>query len=355
MTVESFFENVYRAPPQHTVFVPGRVNLIGEHIDYNGGSVLPHALHRGVHLGLSLRGDDQVVVASDRFEGTSRSTLGEAPQHSWARYAVFTLQLAKDIGWLSTGADIAIVSNLSDGAGLSSSAALCVAVLKTLRSACRTDVTDVDIAKLARRVENDYIGMPCGIMDQMAVAVASEGNALFLDTASLAYEEIALPADISFLVVHSGIHRELADGRYKARKEECDTAKEVLSTEDLCHIREDDIRSVTSLPSAILRRVRHCITEHRRTVQAADLLRSQDIEGFGVLMQESHASMRDDFEMSLPEIDALIETAMENGALGARLTGGGFGGCIVAAVPRADADLWTLKVLERHPQAFLVE
>lgn len=355
MTINSFFEKAFGGASEYTIFVPGRVNLIGEHTDYNGGCVLPHALHHGVHVALSLRDDDQVVVASDRFEGTSRSALGKEPEHPWARYAVFTLQLAKDIGWLSTGANVAIVSNLSDGAGLSSSAALCVAVLKAIRSASRTDATDVDIAQLARRVENNYIGVPCGIMDQMAVAVASVGNALFLDTASLAYEEIALPTDIRFLVIHSGVHRELADGRYKARKEECDQAKNVLNTENLCHIQEDDLSSFSSLPPTILRRVRHCITEHQRTVRAADLLRTHDFEGFGALMQESHASMRDDFEMSLPEIDALVESAMKYGALGARLTGGGFGGCIVAAVPKADIVFWTQKVLKRHPQAFLVE
>ncbi|MEM6748507.1 MAG: galactokinase [Pseudomonadota bacterium] len=355
MTIRTFFQETFGKEPDQTVFVPGRVNLIGEHIDYNGGRVLPCALNRGVNVALSLRADKDVVVASDRFEGTSRSVLGGPPAESWARYAVSTLQLANDIKWLDCGADVGIVSDLSDGAGLSSSAALCVAILKALRAVCGATVTDVEIAQLARRVENDYIGMPCGIMDQMAVAVAKPGEALFLDTATLDYEPIALPEDVLFVVLHSGIHRELADGRYKARKEECDRAKAYFGTDNLCDLSLETLEAPLEIPPPLVRRVRHCITEHGRTVKATECLKTQDMVGFGELMNASHQSMCDDFEMSLPEIDRLVETAMAAGALGARLTGGGFGGCMVAAVPAAKVKDWTTDVLERHPSAFLVE
>ncbi|MEO1658414.1 MAG: galactokinase [Pseudomonadota bacterium] len=355
MTVSAFFQERFGKAPAQTVFVPGRVNLIGEHIDYNGGRVLPYALHRGVHVALSLRDDSDMVVASDRFDGVSRSTLGAEPADHWARYAVYSLQLANNLGWLRGGSELGIVSNLNDGAGLSSSAALCVAVLKAIRSACDIDVSDVEIAVLARRVENDYIGMPCGIMDQMAVAVARAGEALFLDTATLDYEPIALPEDVSFVVLHSGIHRELADGRYKARKEECDIAKAHFGTENLCHLSLGKVEADGTLSPDIIRRVRHCITENERTVKAAALLKARDMGGFGKLMNESHISMRDDFAMSLPAIDQLVETAVSSGALGARLTGGGFGGCIVAAVPSPKAEAWAETVLARHPSAFLVE
>ncbi|MEO1043509.1 MAG: galactokinase [Pseudomonadota bacterium] len=355
MTIDLFFEEKYGAAPHVSVFVPGRVNLIGEHIDYNGGRVLPHALHRGVSLALSLREDQIIRVISDRFEGTSQSVIGDAPPHAWARYAVYSLQLAYDLGWITSGADLGVVSNLNDGAGLSSSAALCVAVLKSLRSVLDRSETDIEIAQLARRVENEYIGMPCGIMDQMAVSVAKPGEALFLDTAALDYEAITLPRNVAFVVLHSGVHRELADGRYKMRKEECDTAKRHFGTENLCQLPLNDVLGDKELPETIKHRVRHCILEHERTIAAAQLLRSGSITEFGLLMNESHLSMRDDFDISLPQIDDLVSTAQSAGALGARLTGGGFGGCIVAAVERPIQDRWVADVLTDHPHAFLVE
>ena len=355
MSAAEFFRDQFGKAPDHSVFVPGRVNLIGEHIDYNGGRVLPHALHRGVSLALSLRADSTIRVSSDRFDGLSEGRLDQSPSDPWAKYAVYTCQLARDLGWIKGGADLGVVSDLSDGAGLSSSAALCVAVLKALREATKVSVSDVEIAQLARRVENEYIGMPCGIMDQMAVAVARPGQALYLDTASLDFETIPLPEDVAFVVMHSGIHRELADGRYKQRKEECDVAKEYFGTEDLCHLSTSQLDAARGLDETIQRRVRHCISEHIRVVEAARLLKNKEFTRFGAVMRESHISMRDDFEMSMPEIDALVETAMSFGALGARLTGGGFGGCIVAAVPAHVVQIWKDEVLERHPNAFVVE
>ena len=355
MNIEAIFAQKFGTEPQACVFVPGRVNLIGEHIDYNGGRVLPHALHRGVTLALSLRSDDVVRVASDRFEGVSEARTADEPTDSWAKYAHYTMRLAKDIGWISSGADIGIISNLSDGAGLSSSAALCVAVLKALREVTGRSESDVEIAQFARRVENDYIGMPCGIMDQMAVAVAKPGEALFLDTGSLDYDSIPLPEDVSFMVIHSGVHRELADGRYKQRADECLEAKSYFGTDDLCHLTLDQVEGAVDLAENVKRRVRHCITEHERTVQAASHLRARDFVRFGESMNARHVSMRDDFEMSVPAIDRLVESAVEAGAHGARLTGGGFGGCIVAAVPVDASEVWLGKVLAQHPDAFLVE
>ena len=350
-----FFRQLFGHSPDLTVFVPGRVNLIGEHIDYNGGCVLPHALHHGVTVSLTPRADKAINVGSNRFEGLSQSTIGNPSALPWARYAQATVQLAYDLGWITGGADVAILSDLHDGAGLSSSAAICVGILKALRQVSATEVTDVDIAQLARRVENEAIGVPCGIMDQMAVAIAQSGEALFLNTATLTYESIRLPQDIRFIVIHSGMHRELAEGHYKARKEECDIAKEAFGTEDLCHLSEEELEAKEGLPGPVRKRVRHCITEHARTVTAAACLRQGDMTAFGRLMRTSHQSMRDDFEMSLPVIDALVETCLREGALGARLTGGGFGGCIVAAVKREQTDLWTARVLSQHPQAFRVE
>ncbi|MEM7741433.1 MAG: galactokinase [Pseudomonadota bacterium] len=354
MTIDAFFKKAFNTLPEAEIFVPGRVNLIGEHIDYNGGRVLPLALQRGVTLALSRRTDRVMRVSSDRFDGVAETVIGGDPPQTWARYAVYSVQLACDLGWITTGADIGIVSSLNDGAGLSSSAALCVAVLKALRSVLGRSESDIELAQLARRVENEYIGMPCGIMDQMAVAVARPGEALFLDTATLDYEPLSLPTRAVFVVLHSGVHRELSDGRYKQRKEECDTAKRLLGTDDLCQVSLSD-EAVGALPDVLRLRVRHCTTEHKRTVDAARSLRSGDLERFGQLMNANHRSMRDDFQVSLPAIDQLVATAQDAGALGARLTGGGFGGCIVAAVETKKRDRWIADVLQENPQAFLVE
>ncbi|GGY37824.1 galactokinase [Parvularcula lutaonensis] len=354
MTIEELFRKRFGAEPEAVARAPGRVNLIGEHIDYNGGAVLPFPISRGVTVGIQLTEEPVASIASDRFPDMVTARLEGEMREGWARYAFYAIRLAKDLGWFSGGARLAITSDLSDGAGLSSSAALCVAVLKALRSLSQVGVTDVEIAKLARRVENEFIGMPCGIMDQMAVAIVRPGEALFLDTVTLEFETIPLPDGYDFIALHSGVHRELADGRYRARKEECDVAKEVLGTDNLCTLDLAEIEKA-SLPDSVRRRVRHCITEHRRVGLAAEALRKGDAARLGRLMNESHASMRDDFEMSLPAIDALVATALAEGAAGARLTGGGFGGCIVACVEAAASDAWQQRVLRQHPEAFAIE
>ena len=354
MTAVQFFEKTFRRVPQTNVFVPGRVNLIGEHIDYNGGRVLPFALNSGVEVALSPLEDDRVVLASDRFEGLVEAALGDEMSEGWARYGFYAARLASRLGWRRGGAEIAITSNLSDGAGVSSSAALCVAVLKAMRALSAVSVDDIEIAQLARRVENQDIGMPCGIMDQMAVAIAEPGEAIFLDTATLDYETIALPSGHLFPVLHSGVRRELSDGRYRERKEECDAAKAHFATEDLCHLDLADVEAATGLTPALRRRVRHCITEHKRAEAAAAALHDGQLEAFGALMDESHTSMRDDFEMSAPGVDELVVEAKRAGALGARLTGGGFGGCIVACVEASDAARWRAEVLRAVPRAFPV-
>jgi len=353
--MKDFFKATYGEEPSVTIKVPGRVNLIGEHVDYNGGSVLPYALSSGVSVSARLADDKTVQVGSDRFEGVETFQLSDNPAIGWARYAFFSAKLASELGWWNGGVDLAITSNLNDGAGLSSSAALCVATLKALRQLTDQSVDDAEIARIARRVENECIGMPCGIMDQMAVAVPAPGQALFLDTRDLGYETLDLPKDHAFIVVHSGVHRELADGRYKERKEECDLAKDYFGTDDLCHLDLDHVNGAADLDPAAQRRARHCVTEHERVVHAARALQSKDYAAFGRLMHESHQSMRDDFQMTVEPIDRLVETAEAEGALGARLTGGGFGGAIVALVQPERADEWWAEVSHQHPAAFIVD
>lgn len=348
------FKDIFGYSPAISGFTPGRVNLIGEHTDYNGGMVLPTALTLGVSIALSPRTDNNIRIFSDKFEGLAKRSLFETAGGHWSDYILGALILAREKKYLSGGADIAVETNLPFGAGISSSAAVTVGVLKLARDQAGGQTSDTDIAVLARRVENEFIGMPCGIMDQMAVSLSAPNQALALDTQSLEYELIDLPKDYHMVVIHSGVFRQLNEGRYKERKEECDEVKKALGHDNICLISDAEFTALSDLPPVLQRRGKHCMSEHRRTVEAAECLRSNNMERFGQLMNESHISMRDDFEITVPKIDRLVENAVSFGATGARLTGGGFGGCIVAAVHHAKLNSWTEKLLAQHPAAYTV-
>jgi len=326
------------------------VNLIGEHIDYNGGMVLPAALAIGLEVELTPRADDIVTITADHYEGPARRTMDDIASGHWSDASLGALCQARALGLLDGGADLAIRSTIPEGSGLSSSAALIVAILKAAREAGGGMQSDVNLAVAARTVENDFMGVPCGIMDQMAVALAKPGTAMALDTTRLTYEILALPDTHAVVVIHSGLTRRLTDGRYRERKVECDAAKAFFGTDELCLLEPEAIAAAT-LDQPYRRRALHCATEHRRVQAAIEALKAGDLPALGQAMAESHASMRDHFEMSLPAIDALVADAMALGAVGARLTGGGFGGCIVAVVDKDHQDLWLDALLTRHPKA----
>ncbi len=329
---------------------PGRVNLIGEHIDYNGGMVLPAALSIGLEVKLTPRDDDRVLVSADHYDEQAERDLGETASGHWSDTALGASRKARELGLIACGADVTIRSTVPEGSGLSSSAALIVAILKAARKLGEGAHSDTELAVAARAVENDFMGVPCGIMDQMAVALATPGTAMALDTKALNYELFDLPISHALVVVHSGLTRKLTDGRYGERKEECDAAKAHFGTDDLCMLDPASI-SASPLPPAIRKRTMHCVTEHARVLTAIAALKSHDIAALAAAMNESHVSMRDDFEMSLPAIDALVSDACKLGAEGARLTGGGFGGCIVALVAKDAQDTWLEQLLSRHPRA----
>ncbi|MEL7023374.1 MAG: galactokinase [Pseudomonadota bacterium] len=335
-----------------TATVPGRVNLIGEHLDYNGGMVLPCALSQVLTIRLTPHEGSQVIVESDHTDEVAYRTIEEAPANHWSDHSVGAIRAARELGLLNSGAKLSIASTVPQGAGLSSSAALIVGVLKASRQlAGNTVLSDVEVAKAARVVENDYIGVPCGIMDQMAVAIAQPGQAIALDTVTLDYDVVELFPEHSFVVVHSGVSRKLTDGRYKTRKLECDEAARELGTDKLCQTPLEIIQETSGLAEHLRRRARHCRTEHTRVIDAVSALQHHMPDDFGSLMTASHRSMRDDFEMSTPEIDRLVDDAVAIGALGARLTGGGFGGCIVALVEEARKKDWLERLLQAHPAA----
>ncbi len=329
--------------------------MIGEHTDYNGGMVLPAALSVAMSVNLIPRADNRISVSARGYSGSAERALHEPAQDHWSDPSVGALREAVSLGLLAGGAALSIQSTIPAGSGLSSSAALIVAILKAARASGGSDLGDLELALAARRVENEYLGVPCGIMDQVAVAIPQPGQAIALDTATLDYTVVPLPADHTMVVIHSGLTRKLTDGRYKARKEECDAAREAIGRDDICRLDPEEIAAARGLDESVRKRARHCATEHRRVLAAVEALEGGDTCTLGALMNMSHASMRDDFEMSLPAIDALVESAVELGAVGARLTGGGWGGCIVACIANDRREAWQAELLARHTKARFVD
>lgn len=350
-----WIERALGAEPHGLAMAHGRVNLIGEHIDYHGGTVLPTAIPNRADVGVVLgTGLDHDTVYADGFGQSVSRPLDDPANHHWSDYVVGALQLARAEGLIEGGARLATVSDVPHGAGLSSSAAITVATLKAILTAAGRMVDNVQVSLWAQSVEHHYIGMPCGIMDQMAVAIATHGQALCLDTDSLAYTLVDLPADHRFMVVHSGVTRRLEDGRYAGRRHESEAAAQALGVPQLCKMSDEAAARVGTLDPVLQRRARHVHSEHRRVLDTVTALNARDFAAVGALFAQSHRSMRDDFEMTTPQIDALVEGAVETGAVGARLTGGGFGGCIVALVPAAAATDWYSALERRFPAISLV-
>ena len=274
MSVSDSFRKTFGAPPTVTASAPGRVNLIGEHTDYNGGAVLPAALPQRVHIALARQPHASITISSSRFDIKIERPIGDSKRGDWTDYAMGALAKASELGWLEGGLLIQIDSDLPDGAGVSSSAALITAILRAAAEIGQVETNAVSIAQHARAVENEYIGMPCGIMDQMAVGLADHGKALALKTHSLEFEVIDIPQDWRFVVIHSGVRRELADGRYKSRFEECQMASEHLDAKMLCHLDAAQIAAMSALPENLRRRTQHVTSEHQRTIEATDALKA---------------------------------------------------------------------------------
>lgn len=329
------------------VRIPGRVNLIGEWIDFNGGTVLPMALAQSVDLEMKANDSAHDRVRSEQFPDTADFDINAPAVGHWSDYVRGGLQYARRRGWLSGGQDVRLNSTIPVGAGLSSSAATIVATLKAASTNVR-GLDQTEIAFAAKDVENEFIGVPCGIMDQMAVAVGTAGHVLALDTRDCSYQIIPVPAGWTFAVIHSGIGRALSDGRYKARREECLHAAKALGVAYLC---EGDPALARALPSSLAGRARHVISEGRRSLDAVTALQRSDQVAFGALMNASHASLRDDFEVSVPEIDIMVRDAVDLGAAGARITGAGFGGCFVSLIATSQAGPWWEGLKSRHPGA----
>ncbi len=335
----SFFD-LYDQQPAVNASAPGRVNLIGEHTDYNDGFVLPAALPLRTTVELSPRHDRTVRVWSDEFSdrGTQQFSVADIPRTGdWTDYVGGMVWVLRDAG-LQSGFDARITSEVPVGSGLSSSAALLIAVGRAVRTAFDLAIDDLQLARLARKAETDFVGAPVGIMDQMACSLADASSALFIDTRTLAYERIVLPENATLVVIDSGVRHSHVSGEYRTRRQECTRTAAALGVESLRDVDETDRRAIDALPPPLNRRARHVVTENGRVLSAVAALRAGDLSEVGRLFFASHASMRDDFEISTPAVDALVEAARSvRGVYGARLTGGGFGGSIVALVEPSSA------------------
>jgi galactokinase len=328
------FQSLFGRSPAVACDAPGRANLIGEHTDYNGGFVLPTAIPQRTRIELAPRRDRAVSVATLDGGGSAevlRYTLGaEVRGRGWLDYVQGTSRLLAREGYAVRGFEACIESWIPPGSGLASSAALVVALLRALREAFALDLDDLRIARVSRRVENEFVGARVGIMDPMAACLAVEGTALFIDTRSLHFEQVPLPASVELAVLHSGVTHGHALGGYNARRAECERACELLGVLQLRDLDPADPARLLELPEPLGRRVRHVLSENRRVLAAVEALRAGDGARTGALLFASHESLRDDFEVSVPEVDLIVELARgEAEVFGARLTGGGFGGSVV--------------------------
>ncbi len=349
------FTKIFGTPPERIVRAPGRVNLIGEHTDYNDGFVLPMAIDREIRIAARQRNDRRVrMVALDfggkRAEFSLDSAIARDDANRWGNYIRGVAWAMQQRGWKLPGLDLAIRGNVPVGSGLSSSAALEVAAAMAFTIVERLEIERVEIARLCQQAENDFVGMRSGIMDQFISALASEGHALLIDCRDLSYRSVPLPCGASIVVCDTMKRRGLVGSEYNTRRAECEQAAQLLGVRALRDATlEQFTRLENEIPPRVAKRARHITTENARVLQAVAAAEKNDLVAFGKLMNESHESLRKDYEVSCAELDTMVEIAREQrGCLGARLTGAGFGGCTVNLVRDNAVDAFVANVAREY-------
>ncbi|MBU1144718.1 MAG: galactokinase [Firmicutes bacterium] len=347
-TLRTIFEKQFEPNPNTRFFFsPGRINLIGEHTDYNGGYVFPCALSIGNYGAISLRNDKLIRLYSENLSEFGIITLNlinlnYQSSHGWANYAKGVIKELLLRGYkINQGFDIAILGNLPVSAGLSSSASIELLISTMMNECFHLGISKTDLALLSQKVENEYIHVNCGIMDQFVIANGKEGHALLLDTAKLEYSLVSLDLkDYEIVICNSKVKRGLVDSAYNERRQECEAAliilQQKLDIHFLCNISIQEFNPYRNLfeNPILLKRATHVISENSRTLEAYSLLIKHDILGFGKLITQSHQSLRDDFQVSCKELDGLVDLALNEGSLGSRMTGAGFGGCTINIVSK---------------------
>jgi galactokinase len=345
-SVTDSFVRVLGYQPAHFIQAPGRVNLIGEHTDYNDGFVLPCAINYQTVVAAAKRDDNIIRVVSvdyqdamDEFDILQEITFQQ--DKMWANYIRGVVKFLLARGYQIGGADISVSGNVPQGAGLSSSAALEVVIGQTFKTLYNLEISQAEIALNGQQAENEFVGCNCGIMDQLISAEGKENHALLIDCRSLETQAVSMPEDMAVMIINSNKKRGLVDSEYNTRREQCEEAARIFGVKALRDVTIEEFNErVSDLNEMVAKRARHVITENDRTEEAAKALSAGDMKRMGQLMAQSHISMRDDFEITVREIDLIVDIVKEviGEQGGVRMTGGGFGGCVVALVPPALVD-----------------
>ncbi|MBU3092155.1 galactokinase [Clostridium sp. CF011] len=358
--LHEIFKKIYGENSESTFFSPGRINLIGEHIDYNGGFVFPCALDLGTYGLIKVRNDNKINFASTNFDLKVSSDLNNLKynaQDDWANYPKGVIKIMLDHGYNAQGMDILISGNIPNGAGLSSSASLEVLtgeIINTLFNNSRIDM--IDIVKMSQKSENDYVGVNCGIMDQFAIGMGKKAKAILLNCRTLEYAY----ADVNLLgyeivIMNTNKRRALNESKYNERRSECEKAlaiiKKVKDIKNICELKPEEFDKIENLftDEKIKNRAKHSVYENARVINAFNCLNSGHLIEFGRLLMESHHSLKHLYEVTGKELDAIVEEALlTDGCIGARMTGAGFGGCAIALVKKDKIELFTSRVKEKY-------
>jgi galactokinase len=333
-TLERFFTTYFNAKPEFIVRAPGRVNLIGEHTDYNDGFVLPMAIDHAVWIALSPRVDSQVRIRSLDLEVDSAFELHSLTKgDGWPEYIKGVANELQKAGYDLRGFDAVMTGDVPRGAGLSSSAAVELATARAFAAISGFAWDAAQMAKISQKAENEWVGVNCGIMDQMASAASKEGFALFLDCRTLEYQHAPLPKNTSVVILDTSTRRGLVDSAYNERRSQCEEAARWFGVKALRDVSVDEFERSSGLSEVVMKRARHIITENARVLEAVQVMKAGNVKRLGELFNASHNSLRDDFEVTNESLNQIVECAREQSSCyGARMTGAGFGGCAVALV-----------------------
>ena len=356
-TLSTTFEALFNETPTASFFAPGRVNLIGEHIDYNGGLVFPCAITKGTYATVSKRSDTTFKLYSENFKdlGIIEFDLAHLNLDSsgeWTNYVKCVLSILLKRGYtIPFGLNIVVYGDLPNGAGLSSSASLELLMCKIFDTFYDLQLEPTEMALIGKQTENEYIGVSSGIMDQFAIALGKKDSALLLNCDTQKYEHIPFDMqDYELVIMNTNKRRELADSKYNERFNECQTTLKLLQNhypiDYLCDLSKAKLQEIEQLniDPILMKRLRHVISENSRVIQSTKYLADNDIIGFGKLLTASHQSLKNDYEVTGIELDTLVEAALNAGAIGARMTGAGFGGCAISLVKKEHIDLFIDKV-----------
>ena len=354
-TLSATFQQFYGESPALVAHAPGRVNLIGEHTDYNEGFVFPAAINFGTWVAAAKRSDDVINVTAMDYDNQQNefalTDIQYDENQGWANYVRGVVKVLKEAMPDFSGANLLVTGNVPQGAGLSSSASFEIAILKAISALYALPLDGVKAALLGQKAENTFVGCSCGIMDQLISAMGNEGQAMLLDCQSLDIQHSPLPDSHQIVIINSNVKRGLVDSEYNLRREQCEQGAAILGVSSLREANMTMLEEAKShMSDVVYRRAKHIITENQRTLEASEALKMGDIQTVSTAMAQSHVSMRDDFEITVRPIDYLVEIIDEvlGNTGGVRMTGGGFGGCVVALAPTDKVDAVKQVVADKY-------